>query len=100
MRNTLIAFVIWPALLGATLCATAAAQLPSLNDSPDEGLVGGKREMVCPHSSARALRSFVQSNASSASATANSFYAGDSGGRWAYLRVGEKSIQVHPYTGR
>src|SRR5258708_398065 len=89
------------ALLAMALCISASAQSSPLDlqklsdldkDLDTRGLVNGKRAMVCPHSSARALASFVSSNSDSASKTARSFYSGDSGMRWAYVRVGTKAI--------
>jgi len=48
--------------------------------------------MVCPHSSARALTSFVQSNSQPSSATAKALYSTDGQHRWAYLRIGEETV--------
>jgi hypothetical protein len=96
MRSRLGTSTGWSALLAAVLCISASAQsrfkLPQLNDAPTEGLINGKREMVCPHSSARALASFASSNSDLASKTAKPFYSGDKASRWAYVRVGSKSI--------
>jgi hypothetical protein len=92
MRTRLGISAVSVALLGAVLSITSSAQLPNFRDSLDGGLVGGKRELVCPHSSASALTTFVQSNSLSASKAASPIYSGDSNGRWAYLRVGEKSV--------
>jgi hypothetical protein len=101
MRSGLGVSAAGSALLATALCISASAQSSQPNfqklydldkDLDTKGLVNGKREMVCPHSSARALASFVSSNSVSASKTAKSFYSGDSGSGWAYVRVGTKAI--------
>lgn len=76
----------------ALLWFGAAAHAQSFADSFRSPLPHNGRELLCPHSAARATVSFWQKDAARARADAAALYAGKSNKRWAYVRVGSASI--------
>lgn len=71
------------------MSASQMAKVTAMSLGP--GLVNGKRELICPHSSARALDSFAADDSNS-SRVAKSFYSGKTGNDWAFLSVGHGSV--------
>lgn len=89
MKNSLRAIAL-PLIL---MALTGSSQLYSQILFPQEpGLVDGKREIVCPHSSARALMSFVSRERTTASSVSENLYGGASQATWAYLDIGSSSV--------
>ena len=56
------------------------------------GLVNDKRELVCPHASARALNNFASETTQTASRFSSALYSGDSHGLWAYTNAKKEEI--------